>query len=33
MRSSVVEDGSYPGFRKGEGGVAEAEERDTDDEE
>lgn len=33
MRSSAVEDGSYPGFRKGEDGITEAEERDTDDEE
>jgi AMP deaminase len=34
MRSSAVEDGSYPGFRNGEDGVAEAEEqRETDDEE
>jgi AMP deaminase len=34
MRSTAVEDGSYPGFRKGDAGsVAEAEERNMDDEE
>jgi AMP deaminase len=34
MRSTAVEDGSYAGFRNGDAGsVAEAQEKDTDDEE